>query len=121
MASFKMTGTLEVIKDAEKVSDKFTKREFVLNDMEEKYPQSIPFQLTQDKCDYLDKFQEGQEVEVSFNMRGRKWTSPQGEDKYFGTNEAWRMELVSGNDKPVQKEEPAKNEAATEGDDDLPF
>ncbi|MBT3592850.1 MAG: hypothetical protein HN519_02635, partial [Hellea sp.] len=29
-------------------------------------------------------------------MRGRDWTSPQGEVKYFVSLEAWRLDKVSG-------------------------
>tara|TARA_R110000765_G_scaffold246749_1_gene348765 strand:+ start:848 stop:1204 length:357 start_codon:yes stop_codon:yes gene_type:complete len=97
MASFKMTGTLVVISDTVQVSDKFAKREFVINDGAAEYPQDLMFQLVQDKVDYMDKFGVGEEVEVSFNMRGRKWTSPQGQDKYFNSLDAWRVELVSKN------------------------
>jgi hypothetical protein len=33
-------------------------------------------------------------VEVSFNLRGREWTSPTGDVKYFNTLEAWRIETT---------------------------
>jgi hypothetical protein len=33
-------------------------------------------------------------VEVSFNLRGREWTSPTGDVKYFNTLEAWRIETA---------------------------
>ena len=33
-------------------------------------------------------------MEVSFNLRGREWTSPQGEVKYFNSLDAWRIEKV---------------------------
>jgi hypothetical protein len=52
------------------------------------------FQATQDKCSLLDNVQQSSQVEVSFNLRGREWTSPAGEVKYFNTLEAWRIEKV---------------------------
>lgn len=103
-----MTGTLKVIKDTVKINDKFSKREFVLSDDDVNYPQYILFQLVQDKVDYLDKFVEGESIEVSFNLRGREWKSPQDEIKYFNSLEAWRIQ-------GVKVEEPAKE------DDGLPF
>jgi len=83
-------GTLKVVNTTQVVSDKFSKREFVLttNDM---YPQDILFQLTQDKCTLLDMFKVGDKVEVSFNLRGREWINPQGEAKYFNSLEAWKI------------------------------
>lgn len=116
MASFKMTGTLMVIGETVQVSDKFAKREFVINDGASEYPQDIMFQLVQDKVDLMDKFEVGQEVEVSFNMRGRKWTSPQGEDKYFNSLDAWRVDAVA-NEERAQPKVADKEEV----EDDMPF
>jgi hypothetical protein len=91
MSEFKLTGALKVINATNQVSDKFSKREFVITDGSSMYPQDIMFQLTQDKCNLLDGLTVGQSVEVSFNLKGRLWTSPQGEDKYFNSLEAWRI------------------------------
>ena len=113
---FKLTGVLKVVKDTIQVSDKFSKREFVLTDASTMYPQDISFQLTQDKCSMLDNFMEGQEVEVSFNLRGREWTSPQGEVKFFNSLEAFRVE----SNQPMSKPAP-KKVVETEEDDALPF
>lgn len=91
MSEFKLTGALKVINETNQVSDKFSKREFVITDASSMYPQDIMFQLTQDKCNLLDGLKVGQSVEVLFNLRGRMWQSPQGEEKYFNTLEAWRL------------------------------
>jgi hypothetical protein len=91
---FKLTGTVKVLNNTVQVSEKFSKREFVVTDTSSMYPQDIMFQSTQDKCSLLDAIQQGDQVEVSFNLRGREWTSPQGEVKYFNTLEAWRIEKV---------------------------
>ncbi len=56
---FNLKGNLKTIKDARKVSDKFTIREFVVTDDSGQYPQQIQFQATQAKCSILDKFNEG--------------------------------------------------------------
>jgi hypothetical protein len=90
---FKLSGTLKVINATQVISDRFSKREFVV-ETQDQYPQLILFQATQDKCALLDNFQQNEQVEVSFNLRGREWTSPQGEVKYFNTIEAWRIERV---------------------------
>jgi hypothetical protein len=90
--SFQLTGKLKKIDPIVKVSEKFSKREFVITDESSQYPQDILFQSVQDKCTLLDTFNVGDVVQVSFNLRGREWTSPQGEVKYFNTMEAWRIE-----------------------------
>ena len=91
---YKLKGRIKAVNQTVQVSDKFAKREFVVTDDSEKYPQDIMLQLTQDKCSLLNAVQVNQEVEVSFNLRGREWVSPQGEVKYFNTLEAWKIELI---------------------------
>ena len=127
---FKLTGSVKRIKDTVQISEKFSKREFVINDTSSMYPQDILFQSSQDKCGVLDGFKENDEVEVSFNIRGREWTSPTGEVKYFNTLDAWRIEKFNTDkQKPAPKpignieanfQEDAINQMQ-EDDDDLPF
>ncbi len=127
---FKLTGTLKVINDTVQVTEKFSKREFVVTESSSMYPQDILFQATQDKCSMLDGMSSGDQVEVSFNLRGREWTSPQGEVKYFNSLDAWRIEKVaqgmpqSGpsdlNLDPVSVDLPTSS-TQDEEDDDLPF
>jgi len=90
---FKLTGTVKVVNPTQVISEKFSKREFVI-ETQDQYPQLVMFQATQDKCSLLDNVQLSSQVEVSFNLRGREWTSPAGEVKYFNTLEAWRIEKV---------------------------
>lgn len=119
---FKLTGVVKMVGKTVAVSEKFSKREFVVTDTTSMYPQDIMFQLTQDKCSILDPIAEGQTVDVSFNTKGRMWTSPQGEEKYFNTLEAWRVEVVGG--APVAKPQVAKPAAPAVVEDDsedLPF
>lgn len=92
---FKITGTIKVLNPTVQVSDKFSKREFVLTENTSQYPQDILFQAVQDRCALLDAIKIGEQVEVSFNLRGREWTSPQGEVKYFNSLDAWRIEKVA--------------------------
>ncbi len=91
---FKITGTIKVLNPTVQVSEKFSKREFVLTENLSQYPQDILFQAVQDRCALLDGMNVGEQVEVSFNLRGREWTSPQGEVKYFNSLDAWRIEKV---------------------------
>ena len=88
-----VTGILKLKHDVQQVSDKFKKREFILTiDQNTQYPQYISFQLIQDKTSLIDNYQVGEEIKVSFNLKGREWTSPQGEVKYFTTIDAWKIE-----------------------------
>ena len=84
-------GKLYKIDSEQVISDKFKKREFVVETMDE-YPQLISIQLTQDRTTLIEIFNVGDEVTVSINLRGRKWTNKEGVDKFFNTIEAWRIE-----------------------------
>jgi hypothetical protein len=96
---FKLEGTLKVANPTQVISEKFSKREFVIETTDQ-YPQQVMFQLTQDKCNLLDAFKVGNQLEVSFNLRGREWTSPAGEVKYFNTLEAWRLDVLGATAQP---------------------
>jgi hypothetical protein len=63
----------------------------VLPDAADQYPQYISFTFVKDKCALLDNLAEGQETEVSFSLKGREWTSPQGDVKYFNTIEGFAV------------------------------
>lgn len=112
---FTLTGKIKVKKEEQVISEKFKKREFVVTDESSQFPQDIMFQLTQDRTALLDSFNQGDEVSVFFNLRGREWTSPQGEVKYFNTLDAWKIEATST--------APASEEGsfAESDDQDLPF
>nr|DAS12918.1 MAG TPA: Single-stranded DNA-binding protein fold, inter-subunit clamp, Paralogous.5A [Caudoviricetes sp.]DAW53069.1 MAG TPA: Single-stranded DNA-binding protein fold, inter-subunit clamp, Paralogous.5A [Caudoviricetes sp.] len=84
----------------------FEKRDLVITTIEQ-YPNDIIIQFTQQRCDLLDSLQVGQNVKVYINIRGREWTSPQGEIKYFNTIEGWKIEVIQttnvANQQPVQQ------------------
>jgi len=110
--------------EIQQITDTFKKREFVVEYAENpNYPEVIKFELIQDKCELLDKFSSGQEVEVHFNLKGRKWTSPQGEIKYFNTLQAWRILAADGEqtEQPPMNEPPDFDETPSLRDDEIPF
>lgn len=123
-----ITGILKVKSEAQQVSEKFKKREFVLTDNSSQYPQHVSFQLTQDKCNLIDNYAVGSEIKVHFNLRGREWTSPKGEIKYFNTLEAWRIETISAGSGATTSPSAGNlgdvaetTFTATTQEDDLPF
>lgn len=86
MADLTIKGAIKLIKDVNVISDKFSVREFVITTAD-KYPQEIIFQTVNDRMDIIAPYGEGQEVEVSFNLRGR-----QVGEKYYNTLDAWRVQ-----------------------------
>jgi hypothetical protein len=94
-----VAGKIVAIMPTQVLSEKFSKREFVV-ETPDQYPQQILFQLTQDKCSVLDSLKVGQEVDVHLNIRGRSWQNPQGETKYFNTLEAWKIDVLGATAQP---------------------
>lgn len=111
----KINGKVHFIGQEKKVSDKFKSRDLVLM-TEDKYPQPLIFQLSQDKTDLADNLKVGDGVEVSINLRGREWKSPSGEIKYFNTLDIWSIQYTNNVSGVGYVAENQINEK-----DDLPF
>ncbi len=120
------TGIIKKIGSVDHISDSFKKRDLVVT-VEGQYPQHIALQLTQDRCGLVESYKEGDEVHVYFNLRGREWTSPQGEVKYFNTLDCWKIAKVgdaasASEQKPEAEKFPSQKEAKSkEEQNDLPW
>ena len=68
-------------------------------------------------------------MSVGINLKGREWTSPQGEVKYFNSIQGWRIEgHASGSASPAPSDLPpmtdfpmADADDSEKDYDDLPF
>jgi hypothetical protein len=89
-----ITGRIKEIFPEKQISASFRKREAVITTLEQ-YPQHILIEFVQDKGDLLNTVNVGQEVKVSIDIRGREWTSPDGQVKYFNSIHGWRIEQNS--------------------------
>ncbi|MDD2527461.1 MAG: DUF3127 domain-containing protein [Lentimicrobiaceae bacterium] len=122
--SFDITGKLIDKLQTLQTSEKFRKREFVVeyqDNPNSMYSELLKFQLTNDRCEMIDPFNLGQEIKVSFNLKGRKWVKDNNVT-YFTNLEAWRIEAVgSANNAPAAQSIPEAGEIAPQGNDDLPF
>ncbi|MFN0213793.1 MAG: DUF3127 domain-containing protein [Saprospiraceae bacterium] len=116
--AFEVEGKLHRVFPTEQKSASFSAREFVLEIPDGNYPQLIKFQAVQDRCGILDNFNEGDQVKVSFDLRGREWNG-----KYLTNLNAWRMEAGKGEgqDAPVQSSSRAKTSATDESFPADPF
>jgi hypothetical protein len=106
---YQITGRLHRKFDAEQKTERFRKRDFVIELADNpRYPQFVQFQLTGDRCESLDDYSEGDQVSLEFSLRGRGWTSPRGETRYFNSLDVWtigRGEAVQGGDEPPMPED----------------
>lgn len=116
-------GKVIVKNDTIKVTEKFSKRTFVVEEAGD-YPQLIEVELQQDKCSLIDSIQVGQVVEAHYNLRGRSWTNPQGEVKYFNTIVVWKIDGIVTEMKSTSeklKEATIYSPTIDENSDSLPF
>ncbi len=119
-------GKLHAKFETQDISATFKKRDFVIEyvDSSPLYPQYVSFQLVQDRVSEIDKFKIGEQIEVTFNLRGREWVSPEDEKKYFNTLEAWRIQKVEAGAGDTPATQPPVHDMAdisSEASDDLPF
>lgn len=80
-------GTLLRIFEKETISEKFSKKTVVVRTKEE-YPQELPIEFTNQRIDLIENYKEGQDVDISINLRGREW---KGKDKWFASIEGWKI------------------------------
>ena len=125
--AFEITGKITEVFPVQQVSDKFKKREFVIEKKETGggavFVDYIKFQLVQDKCDLVNESFLREEVKVWFNIKGNRWEK-EGKVNYFTNLDAWKIEKASGAEKehhstppPVLEDLPPSNEDLN----DLPF
>lgn len=135
--SFELTGKLVAINETQQVSERFKKREFVLEIAEEingnVYTNYAKMQLVQNKCEIIDNFKIGDTVKVSFNIKGNKWERD-GNVNYITNLDAWRVENAQQGAQGATAASPAYQAPANTGNntnmnynpspenaDDLPF
>lgn len=122
--SFEITGTLVKKFETETKGESFRVRDFVIKTNDgSQYDNFVKFQTTQDRTAIIDDHNEGDEIKVHFDLRGRQW-----QEKYFTNLNAWRVESVGA--QPASKGAEAENfsdfpsadeEPSAEATDDLPF
>ena len=125
--NYEVTGKLIQKEDTQRISDRFQKREFVIEVENEKNPQwndFVKIQLIQDRCDLLENIQLNEEIKVYFILRGRKWEN-KGQVMYFTNLEGWRIEKVQpqaeGGEIPPAPQYRMEDIPPAAEADDLPF
>lgn len=118
---YEASGKIKIIFATQSFPSGFTKREFVLTTGDENYPQDIKFELIKDKCEWLDKYSDGQDVTVSFDIRGNEY-----KDKYYVNLNCWKIQSAQsdgGSQAPQASNSSTEVEPSPEdlASDDIPF
>ncbi len=120
-------GKVHEIGAINQVNDTFKKRDLIVEYAENpSYPEYIRFEAIQDKTSLFDSLQVGDNVEVSFNLRGRAWTNKEGQTSYFNSLIVWRITNLNNAAPapaaPVAQQAQAVDVSPVSDDgDDLPF
>ncbi|MCB1701634.1 MAG: DUF3127 domain-containing protein [Pseudomonadales bacterium] len=117
--AYELTGKIKLIQEPKTFDSGFTKREMVVIVEDGKYPQEINIEFVQDKTALLDNLRPGEEVTVTFDIRGREYNG-----RYFNNLQGWK--IVSAGDMPASSNDmetaPSYHAAGNDfGDDDIPF
>ncbi len=135
--SYEISGKIIQIGDVQQISEKFKKREFVIETEKVVNPtlvftDFVKFQILQDRVSLIDNFNQGDMIKVNFDIRGNKWEK-NGETMYFTNLEAWKVESLapqeanhmapagSNDGPPVPQDAPPGEPPLAIEDDELPF
>jgi len=112
-----VTGKIKLIGETKSFgTSEFKKRECRIT-TDDQYPQILPIEFVQDKCDLLNNFKVGDDVKISVNLRGNEWENPQGEVKCFPSIQGWRIEKTELQDTQFEQTSNVSND----DNDLLPF
>lgn len=112
--AYELTGKIKLLQDPKTFDSGFTKREMVVIVEDGKYPQEINLEFVQDKIALLDNLQPGQEVTVSFDIRGREYNG-----RYFNNLQGWKV--VTGEENAGDAHDAQYPGPDDFADQDIPF
>ncbi|HEY9147908.1 MAG TPA: DUF3127 domain-containing protein [Gammaproteobacteria bacterium] len=116
--AYELTGKIKLIQEAKTFDSGFTKREMVVIVEDGKYPQEINLEFVQEKVALLDGLQPGQEVTVSFDIRGREYNG-----RYFNNLQGWKI-VPAGEQAAFAGADPSEAPpfpSPSDFDEDIPF
>ncbi len=121
-------GVVHLVEETKTYGQKgFRKRLVVLEQASERFTNYIPIEFTGDSCENAEGLSEGQDVEFTYRLSGRRWQKDsQSEVKFFLNAEAVSYKILGGAPDAASSNEGAQadpNDAFAEAaqDDDVPF
>ena len=113
--AYELTGKVKLLQETQTFGSGFQKREIVVTVEEGKYPQDICLEFVQDKINLLDSLSVGQEVTVTFDIRGREYNG-----RYYNNLQGWKISADAASEQPPVSDAdvPANFD---DFEDDIPF
>jgi hypothetical protein len=128
---YEASGKIKMVGEVQSFASGFTKREFVVTTANDKFPQDLKFEVVKDKCSILDAYKTGDDVQVTFDIRGNEYNG-----KYFVNLSCFKLQGVGSSSNESLSSSPAapRSQVASGGEpsmaelrdndddfDDVPF
>ena len=116
--AYELSGKVKLLQETQTFGSGFQKREIVVTVEDGKYPQEICLEFVQDKINLLEGIEPGQDVTVTFDIRGREYNG-----RYFNNLQGWK--ISADGSVPAADQPPARDEDVPadfdDFEDDIPF
>jgi hypothetical protein len=115
--AYELTGKVKLIGELQTFSSGFEKKELVVTVADGNYPQDISLEFLKEKLSLLDNVSVGQEITVTFDIRGREYNG-----RYFNNLVGWKVgKSDSGGDTEPPYLIGGNYDEAFDVDGDVPF
>lgn len=114
--AYELTGKIKIIQEEQTFASGFSKREMVVTVEDGNYPQDINLEFVKDKAKVLDDLQPGQEVTVTFDIRGREYNG-----RYFNNLQGWKVSSETMDKQSKKKSTSTENLDQPDIDSNIPF
>jgi len=84
--AFELEGVVRHILEPQTFASGFSKREFVIEVEDGKFPQMIKFEAVKEKTSILDGVSVGDRVQVTFDIRGNEY-----KERFYVNLNAWKL------------------------------
>jgi len=127
MSEATVRGIVHLVEETKTYGQKgFRKRLVVLEQANERFTNYVPIEFIGDACDNADGLSQGQDVEFTYRLSGRRWQKDsQSEVKFFLNAEAISYKILgdgkTGSAETSQVGDPNDAFAEAAQDDDVPF
>lgn len=114
--SYELSGTVKVVFELQTFSSGFSKRELVVSVPDGSYTQDISLEFIKDKADLIDDLRVGEQVTISFNIKGREYNG-----RYYNNLQGWKVVSQNMTNSSENKSEQQTNNPDPFDFGDIPF
>lgn len=121
--SGKVRGVVHILGETQTFGSKgFRKREMVLEQDTGKFKNYIPLDFTRDACDEADELRVGDEIEVKYQLGGRKWQKDESSDaRYFLSAEVTDFTILVESRRSSKPKRSSRRDEEPADDGETPF